>query len=153
MGDSLRIGLAGLGTVGVGVIRLLETNRDLLTARAGRPLQVTAVSARSKDKDRGINISGYAWEDDPVALATRDDVDVFVELVGGSDGPAKAAVEAALKAGKDVVITRIDDVSHHLTDLLHSVRQNGYDVSDVEVHAPSLQHVFLHLTGNELRDG
>lgn len=57
------------------------------------------------------------------------------------------------EAGKDVVTTRIDDVSHHLTDLLHSVRQNGYDVSDVEVHAPSLQHVFLHLTGNELRDG
>ena len=99
----LRLGIAGLGTVGTGVVRILQRNAELLKARAGRPLTITAVSARSRDKDRGVRLGDYAWEDDPVALARRDDVDVFIELVGGDTGPARAAVEAAIAAGKDVV--------------------------------------------------
>lgn len=99
----LRLGIAGLGTVGVGVIKIVQRKTNLLAARTGRAIEITAVSARNRDKDRGVDISGYAWEDDPVALAVRDDVDIFVELMGGADGPAKAATEAALAAGKDVV--------------------------------------------------
>ena len=99
----LRLGLAGLGTVGVGVIRAISEHSDLLRARLGRDVVISAVSARTRGKDRGVDLNGYAWEDNPVALAVRDDVDVFVELIGGSDGPAKAATEAALNAGKDVV--------------------------------------------------
>ena len=82
-GQTLRIGIAGLGTVGVGVIRLLETNRDLIAARAGRPIEVSAVSARDSTKDRGVDLSPYGWEDDMTALAKRDDVDLVLELVGG----------------------------------------------------------------------
>ena len=103
MSDPLRLGIAGLGTVGAGVVKIVRQKANLLGARAGREIIITAVSARSKSKDRGVNLSSYAWEDDPVALAKRDDVDVFVELMGGEDGPAKAATEAALNAGKDVV--------------------------------------------------
>jgi homoserine dehydrogenase len=103
MPNPLRLGIAGLGTVGVGVIRMLETHAELIAARAGQPLAITAVSARSKAKDRGVDLAGYAWEDDPVALAKRDDVDVFVELMGGEDGPAKASVQAAIASGKHVV--------------------------------------------------
>ncbi|QPM89186.1 homoserine dehydrogenase [Pseudooceanicola algae] len=99
----LRLGIAGLGTVGTGVLKILRKEAAMLSARTGREITVSAVSARNRGKDRGISLDSYAWEDDPVALATRDDVDVFVELMGGSDGPAKAATEAALKAGKDVV--------------------------------------------------
>ena len=69
----------------------------------GRSVQITAVSARDPQKNRDADLSGYAWETDPVALARRDDVDVFVEVMGGHDGPAKAATEAAIAAGKDVV--------------------------------------------------
>ena len=103
MTEKLRLGIAGLGTVGIGVVKILQREAELLTARTGKSIEITAVSARSRDKDRGVNTAKYAWEDDPVALATRDDVDVFVELMGGSDGPAKAATEAAIAAGKDVV--------------------------------------------------
>ncbi len=103
MTSPLRLGIAGLGTVGAGVVKIIRAEAELLAARAGRPVTISAVSARSRDKDRGVPLKGYAWEDDPVALAKRDDVDVFVELMGGSDGPAKAATEAALAAGKDVV--------------------------------------------------
>ncbi|MBM2577902.1 homoserine dehydrogenase [Jannaschia sp. Os4] len=100
---TLRLGIAGLGTVGAGVVLIVQARGDLLAARCGRRIEIAAVSARSRDRDRGVDLSGYAWEDDPVALAKRGDVDVFVELMGGSDGPAKASVEAALAAGKPVV--------------------------------------------------
>lgn len=103
MTTPLRLGIAGLGTVGVGVLRIVERHSELLEARAGRPITVTAVSARSRDKDRGIDLGRYIWEDDPVALGRRDDVDILVELIGGDAGPAKAAVETAIANGKDVV--------------------------------------------------
>ncbi|WP_028955965.1 homoserine dehydrogenase [Sulfitobacter sp. 20_GPM-1509m] len=103
MSQPLRLGIAGLGTVGMGVVRIVRQQAALLSARTGRDITISAVSARSKDKDRGISLSDYAWETDPVALAKRDDVDVFVELMGGEDGPAKDATEAALAAGKHVV--------------------------------------------------
>ena len=103
MSSPIRLGIAGLGTVGTGVVKIIQRQQKLLETRTGQQLVITAVSARSRDKDRGVRLSDYAWEDDPVALATRDDVDIFVELIGGEDGPAKAATEAALASGKDVV--------------------------------------------------
>ncbi len=113
MADPLRIGLAGLGTVGVGVIRLLDTNRELLAARAGRPLELVAVSARDRHRERSIDLSLYGWEDDMTALAQRDDVDVVVELVGGADGPAFTLARAALGAGKPLVTANKAMIAHH----------------------------------------
>lgn len=109
----LRLGLAGLGTVGTGVLQILQTHGGLVAARAGRGLEVSAVSARSKGKDRGVSLDGIAWEDDPVALAKRDDVDVYIEMIGGEDGVAKASVEAALAAGKHVVSANKAMLAHH----------------------------------------
>ncbi|WP_187428620.1 Homoserine dehydrogenase [Roseobacter fucihabitans] len=103
MSEPLRLGIAGLGTVGIGVLRIIRQHEALLAARTGRRIVISAVSARDKSKDRGLPLDRYAWEDDPVVLAKRDDVDVFVELIGGHEGPAKDAVEAALATGKDVV--------------------------------------------------
>ena len=103
MVNELRLGVAGLGTVGAGVVKIVERNSNVLAKRCGREVAITAVSARSRSRRRGIDISGYAWEDDPVALARRSDVDVFIELIGGENGPAKASVEAALETGKHVV--------------------------------------------------
>ncbi|MEP2031521.1 MAG: homoserine dehydrogenase [Paracoccaceae bacterium] len=103
MTRELRLGIAGLGTVGAGVIKIIRTNAALLSARTGTNIKIAAVCARDKDKDRGVSLSGYDWEGDPIALARRDDVDVFVELMGGSEGAAKDATEAAIEAGKDVV--------------------------------------------------
>lgn len=113
----LRIAVAGLGTVGAGVIRLLDTNRDLIAARAGRAIEVVAVSARDRSKDRGIDITPYAWDDDMGALAARDDVDVVVELVGGSEGPALACSRAALAAGKGLVTANKAMIAHHGLEL------------------------------------
>ena len=99
-----RVGVAGLGTVGGGLIKFLAERPAY--APVGDRAVVVGVSARNRSRKRDFDISGMTWFDDPVALATSPDVDIFVELVGGSDGPAKAAVEAALKAGKPVVTAK-----------------------------------------------
>jgi len=100
---ALRIGIAGLGTVGSGVLRLLKEQGGLLAVRAGRPIEVVAVSARDRGKQRDADLSACRWLDDPVGLAAEPDVDVVVELIGGDEGPARALVEAALANGKSVV--------------------------------------------------
>ena len=117
MSDPLRIALAGLGTVGTGVIRLIETNREMIAARAGRPIEIVAVTARERGKDRGVDLSPYAWVDDMLAMATRADVDVVVELVGGSDGPALTLARSALDAGKGLVTANKAMVAHHGLEL------------------------------------
>ena len=109
----LRVAIAGLGTVGSGVIRLLDTNRELIAARAGRSIEVSAVSARDRSKDRGVNHQRFHWEDDMTALAAREDVDVVLELVGGSDGPALALSRATLAAGKGLVTANKAMIAHH----------------------------------------
>ena len=103
MSQSLRVGIAGLGNVGASVIRLLDRQSAALAARTGRSIKVTAVCARERGRERGVDVSGFAWFDDPVALARSPDIDLFVELMGGSEGAAREAVEAALAAGKSVV--------------------------------------------------
>jgi homoserine dehydrogenase len=103
MTTAMRVGVAGLGTVGAGVLRLLRDNAAIIAARAGRPIEVAAVSARDRAKDRGVDLEGLRWHDDPVALAADPEVEVVVELMGGAEGPARALVEAALSARKPVV--------------------------------------------------
>lgn len=125
MSQPLRLGIAGLGTVGVGVVKIVRQQAALLTMRTGRDVKISAVSARSRGKDRGVNLDHYGWEDDPVKLATRDDVDVYVELMGGEDGPAKASIEAALKAGKDVVTANKALLAHHGQALAELAEASG----------------------------
>ena len=99
----LSVAIAGLGTVGGGVLKLLRANADIVSARAGRPIAVTAVSARDRTRDRGFSTAGLRWYDDPVALAADPGVDVVVEVMGGSDGPALALARATIAAGKPLV--------------------------------------------------
>ena len=103
MAEPLKVGLAGLGTVGASVVQLLERGRDKIIARCGRPVEIVAVSARSRGKKRGVDLRKFHWVADPVELARDPSIDVLVEVIGGAGDPAKAAVEAALASGKSVV--------------------------------------------------
>ena len=125
MAEPLKIALAGLGTVGVGVIRVIETNAELIARRAGRPIRITAVSARDRARDRGVDLSGYAWEDDMAAMASRDDVDVLVELVGGSDGPALVLARNAISHGKALVTANKAMIAHHGLELAEASEAAG----------------------------
>ncbi|MEM9843619.1 MAG: homoserine dehydrogenase [Pseudomonadota bacterium] len=154
MTPSLRLGIAGLGTVGAGVVRIVRQKADLLATRAGRSIEIVAVSARNRDKDRGISISDYAWEDDPVALAQRDDIDVFVEVMGGSDGPAKAATEAALNAGKDVVTANKALLALHGQNLAEQAEAAGRVLrfeAAVAGGIPVVKSLTEGLAGNEIK--
>ena len=121
----LRIALAGLGTVGAGVIRLLNANRALIARRAGRPIEVVAVSARDRTKDRGVDISGFDWVDDPTALAHHEGADVVVELIGGSDGPALALARTTLGAAKGFVTANKAMIAHHGLELAEAAEKAG----------------------------
>nr|WP_294518216.1 homoserine dehydrogenase [uncultured Rhodopila sp.] len=121
----LSVGIAGLGTVGGGVLKLLRDNAEIVTARAGRPIAVTAVSARDRSKDRGIPVTGLRWYDDPVALATDPGVDVVVELIGGSEGPARALAEATIGAGKPLVTANKALLAVNGAELARSAEERG----------------------------
>ncbi|SHK95950.1 homoserine dehydrogenase [Roseovarius marisflavi] len=153
MNTPLRLGIAGLGTVGTGVAKIVRQKAGLLAIRAGRPVEISAVSARSRDKDRGVSLADYAWEDDPVALARRDDVDVFVELMGGSDGPAKAATEAAIASGKDVVTANKAMLAHHGQALALAAEEAGRVIrfeAAVAGGIPVIKALTEGLAGNDI---
>ncbi len=130
MAEPLRIALAGLGTVGAGVIRLLSVNAALVRARAGREIRIVAVSARDRDRDRGVDLSPFEWCDDMIAMASRGDVDAVVEMVGGADGPALTLAKAAIREGKALVTANKAMIAHHGLELAQAAQaaRNGRGV-------------------------
>jgi homoserine dehydrogenase len=128
MVEALRVGIAGLGTVGASVVRLLDAHARTLEARCGRAVAIVAVSARDRSRDRGVDISRFEWFDDPVALAKAPGVDCVIELMGGSDGPAKAVVEAALAAGRPVVTANKALLAHHGAALARLAEEKGVSI-------------------------
>ncbi|PTE20602.1 homoserine dehydrogenase [Cereibacter changlensis JA139] len=154
MAAPLRLGLAGLGTVGIGVVRIVQRHAALIEARCDRPVVITAVSARDRTKNRDADLSAYAWETDPVALARRDDIDVFVEVMGGSEGPAKLATEAALAAGKDVVTANKALLAHHGQALAEAAEAKGLAIrfeAAVAGGIPVIKALTEGLAGNGMR--
>ncbi len=125
MTRELRIGVAGLGTVGTGVLRLLEAHVELVAERAGRPVRLTAVSARDQKKDRGVDLSEARWFEDARALAEAPDVDLVLELIGGSEGIAKDLVERSLAAGKPVITANKALMAHHGSELARQAEAAG----------------------------
>jgi homoserine dehydrogenase len=121
----LSVAVAGLGTVGGGVLKLLRDNADVVGARAGRPIAVTAVSARDRTRDRGVPLTGLRWYEDPVALAADPAVDAVVELIGGAEGPARELVQAAITAGKPVVTANKALMAVHGAELAAWAEQRG----------------------------
>ena len=122
---TVKLGIAGLGHVGCGLIELVERQADL---RLPGKVEIVGVSARSKNRNRPVDISGYRWFDDAATLAEDPDVDIFVELVGGSDGPAKIAVEAAIKAGKHVVTANKALIAMHGQSLEALAQEKDVDL-------------------------
>jgi len=125
MSDALRIGVAGLGTVGASVLRILRDKSEMLTRQCGKPVTISAVSARDRTRDRGVDLNGIDWFDDPIELAKSADIDVYVELIGGEEGPAKASVEAALRAGRHVVTANKALLARHGVALARIAEDKG----------------------------
>ncbi len=121
----LRVGIAGLGTVGAEVVRLIESQAGSLASRCGRSVRVVAVTARSRAKKRGLDLRGITWAKDPQTLAENPDVDCLVELIGGAGEPALSAIETALKAGKSVVTANKALIAKHGLRLAKAAEAHG----------------------------
>jgi homoserine dehydrogenase len=120
-----RIGVAGLGTVGAALVRMLQGDQDIILRRGGRPILATHVAARNRNKNRGVDLSGSTWMDDAVSLARDTDIDLFVELIGGEDGPAYAAIRAALERGVPVVTANKALLAKHGVELARIAETAG----------------------------
>jgi homoserine dehydrogenase len=124
-GKSFNVGLVGLGTVGIGVVKMLEQNATVIEARAGRPIKIISVTASNKAKDRGVDLSSYDWADDVQTMIDDARLDAIIEMVGGSEGFAKDLVEGALKAGKHVVTANKALLAEHGVALAKLAEENN----------------------------
>ena len=148
-----RIAVAGLGTVGLGLIELLQTNADLVRQRAGRPIEIIGISARNQTKDRGLDLSAYPWIDDPMNLPDIDAVDGVVELIGGDSGPALALARKTLDAGKDFITANKALLALHGSELAGVSEKNNaalaYEAA-VAGAIPAIKVVRESLAGNRI---
>ncbi|MBF0394954.1 MAG: homoserine dehydrogenase, partial [Alphaproteobacteria bacterium] len=154
MSKPLKIAIAGLGTVGAGTVRLLREQADLIERRAGRPIVVTAVSARDKGRDRGVSLDGMAWFDDAATMAAQADAEVVVELIGGADGTARQVCETAIGRGRHVVTANKALLAHRGTELAAAAEERGvvlaYEAA-VAGGIPIIKALREGLAGNRLR--
>lgn len=154
MQSSLRLGVAGLGTVGASVARLVKKHASDLEVRCGRPIVLRAVSARDRTRDRGVDLTGVNWFQDPVKLAQDPGIDVFVELVGGAGGVAEASVRAALESGKHVVTANKALLARHGVELARLAEHKGVSLNFEAAVAggiPIIKTLRESLAGNEVK--
>lgn len=153
MNNPLRIGIAGLGTVGAATVGLLQTHANLLAARAGRPITITAVTARDPDKDRPFNKDGLKFLANPMELATNDNVDCVVELIGGESGIAKDLVRSALAHGKHLVTANKALIARHGFELAEIAEEQGVTLAFEAAVAggiPVVKALREGLSGNQI---
>ena len=148
----LRVGMIGMGTVGAGTFRVLARNQALIAARAGRGIEVVAVAVRNLARAAAIVGDGVALTDDPMQVATRPDVDVLVEVAGGT-GPARDWVLGAITHGKHVVTANKALLAEHGTAIFAAARQHGVVVAyegAVAVSIPIVKALREGLTANRI---
>jgi homoserine dehydrogenase len=153
MTDALKIGIAGLGTVGAALFRAISTRHNSLAEICGREIIVTAVSARDRSRDRGLDLDAVAWFDDPVTMAREADIDVFVELIGGDGDPAYASALAALGRGRHVVTANKAMLAKHGVELARLAESNGVLLNFEAAVAggiPVIKAMRESLTGNDI---
>ncbi len=153
MADALKIGIAGLGTVGASLVRILQDRHEMLATTCGRAIETTAVTARDRNRDRGVDLSKVAWFEDAVSLARDADIDVFVELMGGAGDPAYSAVKAALQRGIHVVTANKALLAAHGIELAKIAEEKGallnYEAA-VAGGIPVIKALRESMTGNTI---
>ncbi len=153
MADALKIGIAGLGTVGASLVRILQERHEMLATTCGRAIEITAVTARDRTKDRGVDLSGASWFDDAVSLAANADIDVFIELMGGAGDPAYSAVKTALGRGIHVVTANKALLAAHGIELAAVAEEKGallnYEAA-VAGGIPVIKALRESMTGNTI---
>jgi homoserine dehydrogenase len=151
--NEIRVGIAGLGTVGVGVFKILASKAENIKNKTGAKVLITAISARDKNKDRDINIDNLLWFENPIELAKSENIDVFVELIGGSEGVAYEAVKTALENGKNVVTANKALIAKHGVELAVLAEKNNLQLlfeASVAGGIPVIKAIKESLSGNNI---
>ena len=154
MTQPFRLGIAGLGTVGAGVVKIVQQHGNLLAERAGRPIEIVSVSARDRNKDRGVDLSGYAWVDNPEGLADGNNIDAVVEMIGGQEGAALTLARKALGKGLSVITANKAMLAHHGFELAALAEDNGASLSYEAAVAggiPIIKALREGFAGNEIQ--
>ena len=153
MKGKLKLGIAGLGTVGIGVLKILESHAKLINQRSDRTIELVAVSAKTRSKERGISLKEFEWESEITDLARRADIDVFVELIGGEENPTKEAIEIALNSGKHVITANKALISKHGQQLAILAEKNNVSLkfeAAVAGGIPAIKTLIESLAGNKI---
>ena len=153
MKGKLKLGIAGLGTVGIGVLKILESHAKLINQRSDRTIELVAVSAKTRSKERGISLKEFEWESEITNLARRADIDVFLELIGGEENPAKEAIEIALNSGKHVITANKALISKHGQQLAILAEKNNVSLkfeAAVAGGIPAIKTLIESLAGNKI---
>lgn len=153
MADALKVGIAGLGTVGASLVRIIGARAKELSITCGRAIEITAVSARDRSRDRGVDLSGITWFDTPDAMAQEADIDVFVELIGGAEGAADTSVRAALRRGLHVVTANKALLARHGMEFAALAEDKGVLLNFEAAVAggiPVIKALRESLTGNKV---
>ena len=153
MSNPLRVAVAGLGNVGVGVVKILEKHKELIADRAGREIVITTVCARNKNVDRGVDLSSYEWVDDATQLAAMDNVDIVIELIGGEDGVALKVAKNTLNNSKSFVTANKAMIAHHGCELADLAQENDVALrfeAAVAGGIPIIKAIGEGLAANEL---
>lgn len=153
MADALKVGVAGLGTVGASVVRLLARHGETIARKSGRALEIVAVCARDRTRDRGVDLSGTTWFTDASEMASTADIDILVELIGGDSGPAEKCVRAALARGVHVVTANKALLARHGVSLAALAEDNNvclnYEAA-VAGGIPIVKTLRESMSGNEI---
>tara|TARA_R110002012_G_scaffold163252_2_gene325603 strand:- start:716 stop:2047 length:1332 start_codon:yes stop_codon:yes gene_type:complete len=153
MADALKVGIAGLGTVGASLVRIIGARAKELSITCGRAIEITAVSARDRSRDRGVDLSGITWFDTPDAMAQEADINVFVELIGGAEGAADTSVRAALRRGLHVVTANKALLARHGMEFAALAEDKGVLLNFEAAVAggiPVIKALRESLTGNKV---
>ena len=153
MAEAFRLGIAGLGTVGTGVVKNIQQHGEVLARRCGRPIEITTVSARDKSKDRGVNLSAYDWVDNAEELANSNSIDCVIEMIGGSEGLALNLVRNSLSKGKHVITANKALLASHsleINTILLNTSSGFYFEAAVAAAIPIINVINTGISSNQI---
>lgn len=153
MPKEIRLGIAGLGNVGASLVRLIDERAECIERELDIRLTIAGVAARDICRERDFDINRFSWYSDAVALAKSPDIDIFIELIGGEESIAAAAIKAALNAGRNVVTANKALLAHKGIELADLAQQRNGEIAFEAAVAggiPAIKTLKTYLTGHKI---
>ena len=122
--NSLKISIAGLGTVGSSLIELIESNKDRIQNRINKKIIISGICAKNKNKKRNFSIDKYQWFDDPINMINETNPDIFIELMGYEKDVSYDSIKLSLEKKINVITANKALIAHYGNELV-SISDNN----------------------------